>query len=128
MTGLFTPVGGYNPNYLNRVISRGRETQNESPRREAVTSALATAVYYNDHTGNMVKIKDFHIILDNNKTVYSAGEYVSGHVVVELRGDMKMRGIRVYMRGLAKVRCSFSLAHLQLTVLQCAHCCYYQYH
>ena len=51
----------------------------------------------------MVKLKDFHIILDTNKTVYSAGEYVSGHVVVELRGDMKMRGIRIYMRGLAKV-------------------------
>ena len=51
----------------------------------------------------MVKLKDFHIILDSNKTVYSAGEYVAGHVVVELRGDMKMRGIRIYMRGLAKV-------------------------
>ncbi|XP_033634739.1 arrestin domain-containing protein 3-like [Asterias rubens] len=56
----------------------------------------------------MVKLKDFHIILDSNKTVYSAGEYVAGHVVVELRGDMKMRGIRIYMRGLAKVHWSES--------------------
>lgn len=51
----------------------------------------------------MVKLKDFHIVLDNNKNVYTAGDFVSGHVAVDLRGDMKMRGIRIYMRGLAKV-------------------------
>ncbi|XP_054756423.2 arrestin domain-containing protein 3-like [Lytechinus pictus] len=56
----------------------------------------------------MVKLKDFHIVLDNNKNVYSAGEFVSGHVAVDLRGDMKMRGIRIYMRGLAKVHWSES--------------------
>lgn len=55
----------------------------------------------------MVKLKDFHIVLDYNKNVYTAGETVSGHVAVDLRGDMKMRGIRIYMRGLARV-CIFS--------------------
>lgn len=56
----------------------------------------------------MVKLKDFHIVLDYNKNVYSAGETVSGHVAVDLRGDMKIRGIRIYMRGLAKVHWSES--------------------
>eukprot|EP00057_Strongylocentrotus_purpuratus_P008305 XP_011662779.1 PREDICTED: arrestin domain-containing protein 3 [Strongylocentrotus purpuratus] len=56
----------------------------------------------------MVKLKDFHIVLDNNKNVYTAGDFVSGHVAVDLRGDMKMRGIRIYMRGLAKVHWSES--------------------
>lgn len=55
----------------------------------------------------MVKLKDFHIVLDYNKNVYTAGETVSGHVAVDLRGDMKMRGIRIYMRGLARV-CIFT--------------------
>ncbi|XP_071952910.1 arrestin domain-containing protein 3-like [Antedon mediterranea] len=55
-----------------------------------------------------MKIRDFHISLDHNKSVYSAGEFVSGHVVVDLRGDLKLRGIRICMRGLAKVHWSES--------------------
>ncbi|XP_070542714.1 arrestin domain-containing protein 3-like [Ptychodera flava] len=51
----------------------------------------------------MGKLKDFRVVLDNNKTVYSSGEHVSGVCIVDLRNDMKLRGIRMYMRGLAKV-------------------------
>ncbi|XP_072037735.1 arrestin domain-containing protein 3-like isoform X3 [Amphiura filiformis] len=93
------------PRYRYQDPNRRRRQQSDSSRRNRDSAA---AIANDNIAGNMVKLKDFHIILDNNKTVYSAGEYVSGHVVVELRGDMKMRGIRVYMRGLAKVHWSES--------------------
>ena len=51
----------------------------------------------------MGKIKCFEIIFDDNKTVYNPGERVSGKCIVELKGDMRMRALRVFMRGVAKV-------------------------
>lgn len=51
----------------------------------------------------MGKVKCFEIVFNDNKTVYYPGQRVSGKVVVDLESDMKMRAVRVYMRGLAKV-------------------------
>lgn len=51
----------------------------------------------------MGKIKTFEIVLDSNRTVYYPGQQVLGKCVVDLRGDMKMKTLRIYMRGVAKV-------------------------
>ncbi|XP_060063713.1 arrestin domain-containing protein 3-like [Ylistrum balloti] len=51
----------------------------------------------------MGKLKCFEIIMSENKTVFHPGEKVVGKVVVELKGDMKMRSLRIFMRGVAKV-------------------------
>ncbi|XP_013779873.1 arrestin domain-containing protein 3-like isoform X1 [Limulus polyphemus] len=51
----------------------------------------------------MGKLKAFEIIFDGNKAVFYPGQEVSGKCVVDLRGDMKMKSLRVFMRGVAKV-------------------------
>ena len=51
----------------------------------------------------MGKLKCFEIVLSENKTVFHPGGKVVGQVVVELKGDMKMRSLRIFMRGVAKV-------------------------
>ncbi|KAK2151123.1 hypothetical protein LSH36_375g06020 [Paralvinella palmiformis] len=51
----------------------------------------------------MGKLKCFEIVFSENKTVYHPGEQVTGQCIVELKGDMKMRALRVFMRGVAKV-------------------------
>ncbi|KAL8602265.1 hypothetical protein ACOMHN_022778 [Nucella lapillus] len=51
----------------------------------------------------MGKVKCFEIILSDNKSVFHPGERVLGQVIVELKGDMKMRSLRIFMRGVAKV-------------------------
>ena len=51
----------------------------------------------------MGKLKCFEILFTDNKTVYHPGERVTGQCVVDLKGDMKMRALRVFMRGVAKV-------------------------
>ena len=51
----------------------------------------------------MGKLKCFEIILADNKSVFHPGERVLGQVIVELKGDMKMRSLRIFMRGVAKV-------------------------
>lgn len=53
--------------------------------------------------GTMGKLKCFEIVFFENKTVYHPGERVSGQCIVDLKGDMKMRALRVFMRGVAKV-------------------------
>ncbi|XP_022252035.1 arrestin domain-containing protein 3-like [Limulus polyphemus] len=51
----------------------------------------------------MGKLKAFEIVFDGNKTVFYPGQQVSGKCVVDLRGDMKMKSLCVFMRGVAKV-------------------------
>lgn len=51
----------------------------------------------------MGKLKCFEIVLSENKTVFHPGGKVVGKVIVELNGDMKMRSLRVFMRGVAQV-------------------------
>ena len=51
----------------------------------------------------MGKLKCFEIVFAENKSVFHPGERVTGLCVVELKGDMKMRALRVFMRGVAKV-------------------------
>ncbi|GFN82444.1 polyprotein [Plakobranchus ocellatus] len=51
----------------------------------------------------MGKLKCFEIVLAGNKSVYHPGERVQGNVMVELKGDMKMRSLRIFMKGVAKV-------------------------
>lgn len=51
----------------------------------------------------MGKLKCFEIVLSENKTVFHPGGKVVGQVIVELKGDMKMRSLRIFMRGVAKV-------------------------
>lgn len=52
----------------------------------------------------MGKLKCFEIIFNDNKTVYYPGEKVTGQCIVELKGGyMRMRALRIFMRGIAKV-------------------------
>ena len=51
----------------------------------------------------MGKLKCFEIVFSDNKTVYYPGERVTGHCLVELKGYAKMRALRIFMRGIAKV-------------------------
>ena len=51
----------------------------------------------------MGKLKSFEIVFANNKTVYHPGEKVAGQCIIELKGTMRMRALRVFIRGVAKV-------------------------
>lgn len=51
----------------------------------------------------MGRLKTFEIIFDDNRTVYYPGQTLSGKCVVDLKGDMKMRCLQIFMRGVAKV-------------------------
>lgn len=51
----------------------------------------------------MGKLRVFEIVFDNGKSVYNPSELVSGKCIVDLRGDMKMKTLRILMRGVAKV-------------------------
>ncbi|XP_041371561.1 arrestin domain-containing protein 3-like [Gigantopelta aegis] len=51
----------------------------------------------------MGKLKCFEVVLNESKSVFHPGERVNGQVVVELKGDIKMRSLRIFMRGVAKV-------------------------
>ncbi|KAK0055336.1 arrestin domain-containing protein 3 [Biomphalaria pfeifferi] len=62
----------------------------------------------------MGKLKCFEIILSGSKTVYHPGERVQGIVVVELKGDMKMRSLRIFMKEVADGRDTLSDGHHEL--------------
>lgn len=51
----------------------------------------------------MGKLKTFDIALDGYRSVYHPGQAVRGKCVLELKGDMRLKAVRVFMRGLAKV-------------------------
>lgn len=51
----------------------------------------------------MGKLKAFDIVLDGYRNVYHPGQAVRGKCVLELKGDMRLKAVRVFMRGLAKV-------------------------
>ena len=51
----------------------------------------------------MGKLRSFDILFAENKTVYHPGEHVTGKCVVDLKCDMKMRALRMFMRGITKV-------------------------
>ncbi|GBM66511.1 Arrestin domain-containing protein 3 [Araneus ventricosus] len=51
----------------------------------------------------MGKLRVFEIVFDNGKSVYNPSELVNGKCIVDLRGDMKMKTLRILMRGVAKV-------------------------
>lgn len=51
----------------------------------------------------MGRLKAFEIVFDTNKSVFYPSQQVSGKCIVDLRGDIKMKALRIYMRGVAKV-------------------------
>jgi len=51
----------------------------------------------------MGKVRYFAIVFNNDKTVYHPGEQVTGQCLLELKADMKMRALHMFMRGVAKV-------------------------
>jgi len=51
----------------------------------------------------MGKVRYFAIVFNNDKTVYHPGEQVTGQCLLELKSDMKMRALHMFMRGVAKV-------------------------
>jgi hypothetical protein len=51
----------------------------------------------------MGKLKNIEIFFDNNKIVYYPGDNLTGNIVVETRGEMKINALKVYIRGVAKV-------------------------
>lgn len=54
----------------------------------------------------MGKLRVFEIVFDNSKSVYYPSDFVNGKCVVDLRGEMRMKSIRMLMRGVAKVHWS----------------------
>ncbi|MEQ2170018.1 Arrestin domain-containing protein 3 [Goodea atripinnis] len=46
----------------------------------------------------------FDCLNDNNLPVFSGGDLVSGRVVVEVTGDVRVRKLEITARGIAKVR------------------------
>ena len=51
----------------------------------------------------MGKLKTFEIVFENNKIVYYPGQEVRGKCVLELKGELKLTEIKMFMRGVAKV-------------------------
>lgn len=51
----------------------------------------------------MGRLKTFDVVFDDNRTVFYPGNVISGKCVVDLKADMKMRALRISMRGVAKV-------------------------
>ena len=45
----------------------------------------------------MGKLNQFQIVLDKPGGVYYPGEVMSGHVILELKEDMKMRGNVIFL-------------------------------
>ena len=51
----------------------------------------------------MGKLKNIEIYFVNNKSVYHPGEIVSGNVIIESRGQVKINSLKVFIRGIGKV-------------------------
>ncbi|GAB6028564.1 Arrestin domain-containing protein 3 [Chamberlinius hualienensis] len=51
----------------------------------------------------MGRVKTFEIVFEDNRSVYYPWQSISGKCVVDLKGDMKMRCLQIFMRGIAKV-------------------------
>nr|XP_022333953.1 arrestin domain-containing protein 3-like [Crassostrea virginica] len=51
----------------------------------------------------MGKLRCFEIMWTENKSVFYPGERVSGLVVLYLKRDVKLRSLRIFLRGVAKV-------------------------
>lgn len=51
----------------------------------------------------MGKLKLFEIVFDANQSVFYPGQNVKGKCVIELRSELKMKSIKIYMLGVAKV-------------------------
>lgn len=51
----------------------------------------------------MGKLKNIEIYFDNNKNVYYPGDSISGNIMVESRGEIKINALKVFIRGIAKV-------------------------
>lgn len=52
----------------------------------------------------MSQLKAFEFFFEKNKTVYLAGDVVKGKCILQLCGPMKMKNIKLSMRGVAKVK------------------------
>jgi hypothetical protein len=51
----------------------------------------------------MGKLKSIEIIFNDNKLVYCPNDIVSGNIIVETRGDLKINTLKVFIRGVGKV-------------------------
>ncbi|XP_054153468.1 arrestin domain-containing protein 3-like [Oppia nitens] len=51
----------------------------------------------------MGKLKSFEIVLESDQNVYYPGQHVKGKCAIELRSELKLKSIKIYMVGIAKV-------------------------
>lgn len=51
-------------------------------------------VYFQRDTSTMGKLRSFYVELLDPQQVYFAGQTINGRLVVELDGEMKMRGFK----------------------------------
>ena len=51
----------------------------------------------------MGRVKNLEIVLSGNRNVFQSGEIVRGKVIVEIEKILKVRWIRVTIRGVARV-------------------------
>lgn len=55
---------------------------------------LYISVYFQRDTSTMGKLRSFYVELLDPQQVYFAGQTINGRLVVELDGEMKMRGFK----------------------------------
>ena len=51
----------------------------------------------------MGKLRNIEIFFEENKNVYFPGDHVSGYIILESKGEIKINALKVYIRGVAKV-------------------------
>ena len=51
----------------------------------------------------MGKLKNIEIIFEHNKNVYYPGDSLTGNVIIESKGEVKINALKVFIRGVAKV-------------------------
>ena len=51
----------------------------------------------------MGKLKNIEIYFDNNKSVYYPGDILSGNIMIETRGELRINALKVFIRGIGKV-------------------------
>lgn len=69
----------------------------------ASSSPRSESIWCAPQVGSMGKLKQFEIQLDSEHGVFYPGNVIKGKCVLELKADVRIRAIRVDIRGSSKV-------------------------
>jgi hypothetical protein len=65
----------------------------------------------------MGRVKNLEIVLSGNRTVFQGGEVVRGKLIIEIEKLLKIRWIRLTIRGVARVHWTGSFIKSQFVAL-----------